>query len=88
MGTAYSITSSASASGLSRMVRTERSGAGPSAALHGRLQAPDLGPPSRRETVAVRVLALVLYTALAERELVLRVHERRGGAWAHRVDAT
>src|SRR5262249_42996156 len=57
-------------------------------ALHNCPQAPDLSPPSRDETIAVGVLACVPDTALAERELVLRVHERRGSASSHRVDAT
>src|SRR5712691_9724873 len=55
---------------------------------HHRPQAKDLVPPCHREAVAVGVAAFVPHPALAERELVLRVHQRGGGARPQRVDAT
>ena len=44
------------------------------ARLDGRLQTPDLVPPSGDEAVELGVLAVVPHTALAERELMLRIY--------------
>src|SRR5262245_31377910 len=55
--------------------------------LVGCPQVPDRLSPSGHDWIALGVLAFVLHTALAERELVLRVHQRRRGAPLHAVDA-
>src|SRR5262249_33948497 len=60
----------------------------PAERLHHRPQAPDRSPPFHHETVVVGVPARISHTPLPERELVLRVHERRGSARSHRLDAT
>ena len=44
-------------------------------------------PTGEHDRIALGVLAFVPHTALAERELVLRVHQRRRGAPLHAVDA-
>src|SRR6516165_10520905 len=55
--------------------------------LDGRPQTPDLVPPSRDEAVELGVLAVGPHTALAERELMLRIYQRRRCSSSYPVDA-
>src|SRR5215472_7733454 len=59
----------------------------PVARLDGRPQTPDLVPPSRDEAVELGVLAVGPHTALAERELMLRIYQRRRCSSSYPVDA-
>src|SRR5262249_47282864 len=59
----------------------------PVARLDGRPQTPDLVPPSRNEAVELGVLAVGPHTALAERELMLRIYQRRRCSSSYPVDA-
>ena len=56
-------------------------------ALQGCPQAPDLFSPAVYKAILLGVLAVVPHAPLTERELVLRVHERRRCAAPHAVDA-
>ena len=66
---------------------TARRPARPAKRLCERPQVPDLVPPSGSKTVALDVLAFLPDTALAKRQLVLRVHQRRRCAGYRLVDA-
>src|SRR5258708_4127882 len=50
---------------------------------HHRPQAKDLVPPCHRDAVAVVVAAFLPHPALAERELLLRVHQRGASTRPH-----
>src|SRR5262249_23176645 len=71
-----------------RMRRIDESECGGARRLESRPQAPDFFPPCHGEEVAVGVPSFLPHAALAKRKLVLRIHERRGGAWPRGVDAT
>src|SRR6516162_9477633 len=55
--------------------------------LDGRPQTPDLVPPSRDKAVELGVLAVGPHTALAERQLMLRIYQRRRCSSSYPVDA-
>src|SRR5262249_59232949 len=57
------------------------------APLSGRRQALDLVPPSGHEAVKLGVLAVVPHTALAERELMLCIYQRRRCSSLYPIDA-
>src|SRR5512132_548277 len=58
------------------------------ARLNHLAEAPDFLAPARDEWIVVRIFTRVADAALAERELVLRIHQRRRHAGLQSVDAS